>query len=101
MLPPNIRRYLPQALFTLVLAVSLPAGLGEEHAAGLAPAQEQTSIFETIWSGGPLIWAIWVAIVGTSVTMMTFIIQNIITLQKNKLAPPPLISVLQQTISAG
>ena len=59
------------------------------------------NIFQTIKEGGPLIITIWLAIIGTSVTMVTLIIQNIMSLRKDKLAPPPLIQALQQTIAAG
>ena len=45
--------------------------------------------------------AIWVAIVATSITMVTLIIQNSMQLRKDKLAPPPLINSLRQLISAG
>jgi biopolymer transport protein ExbB len=59
------------------------------------------SVWHMITSGGPLIMAIWVAIVLTSVIMVTFIVQNAMTLRKDKLAPPPLIASLQQTLGAG
>jgi biopolymer transport protein ExbB len=83
----------------LALALSCATGLAQEEAA--ADAAHETSVWETIKEGGPLIMAIWVAIIGTSVTMVTFIIQNIMSLRKDKLAPPPLISALQQSISVG
>jgi biopolymer transport protein ExbB len=51
--------------------------------------------------GGPLIIAIWCAILATSVTMVTLIVQNIMTLKPSKLAPPPLVQSLQQTIASG
>ena len=89
-------------LFTLTLAALLliPAFSGfAEEAAADAPHKE--TIFQTITQGGPLIIMIWLAIVGTSVTMVTFIIQNILTLREAKLAPPPLVQSLHDTIAAG
>ncbi len=100
MIHPKIRRYLPLALTVLALVLSRATGLAEEDVAA-AGAAHDTSIFQNIKEGGPLIMLIWAAIVGTSVTMVTFIIQNIMSLRKNKLAPPPLIAALEQTILAG
>jgi len=51
--------------------------------------------------GGPLIIMIWIAILGTSITMVTFIVQNILTLRPDKIAPPTLVGALQDTINAG
>jgi biopolymer transport protein ExbB len=99
MIHPKLRRHLPLALTALALAVSCTTGLAQEE--GAAPAHGDTSIFQTIKEGGPLIMAIWAAIIGTSVTMVTFIIQNIMSLRKDKLAPPPLVAALEQTIMSG
>ncbi len=44
---------------------------------------------------------IWCAILGTSVTMVTFVIQNIITLRKEKMAPKALVDSLHNEIAAG
>ena len=87
-------------LFTLTLALLLlPAVSGFAQEA--APEAHKETIFETIKNGGVLIVLIWLAIVGTSVTMVTFIIQNILTLREAKLAPPPLVQSLHDTITAG
>ena len=59
------------------------------------------NVLELILHGGPLIITIWIAIVATSITMVTLIIQNAMQLRKDKLAPPPLINSLQQLIGAG
>jgi biopolymer transport protein ExbB len=99
MILPTFRRYLPLVLFVAVLALGHATGLTQEEAAPAEP--KQTSIIQTIREGGPLIMAIWLAIIGTSVTMVTLIIQNAMSLRKNKLAPPPLIQALQQNLSAG
>ena len=44
---------------------------------------------------------IWICILGTSITMVTLIVQNSMTMRKDKLAPPPLIQAIEQTINAG
>lgn len=99
MMHPRLRRYLPFASSAAVLFLTYSTGLAQEEEAAKAPGGE--SIIDTIRNGGPLIMLIWCAIIGTSVTMVTFIIQNIMSLRKNKLAPPPLIAALQQTILNG
>ncbi len=65
-------------------------GLGESH-----------SILYTITHGGPLIMVIWVCILGTSITMLTFIIQLFLTLRDEQLAPAALLESLRTTIAAG
>ncbi|MDB6152269.1 MAG: MotA/TolQ/ExbB proton channel [Chthoniobacteraceae bacterium] len=97
MIKPHFRRYLPLALLALGLVLSPMTGLSADEAA----PHKDTSILETILEGGPLIMAIWVAIIGTSITMVTLIIQNIMQLRKDKLAPLPLVNSLNQLISAG
>ena len=79
-----------------LLAVSAASGFAEE-----ADPNHKETILQTILGGGPLIVMIWLAIIGTSVTMVTFIIQNILTLRESKLAPPPLTQSLRDTIAAG
>src|SRR5580704_3279029 len=96
---PTYHRFLPLLLFVCVYALACASGFAQDAEAPPPPKQE--NIFQTIREGGPLIMAIWCAIIGTSVTMVTLIIQNIMSLRKNKLAPPPLIAALQQTILAG
>ena len=68
-------------------------------AAGAAP--ESHSIIQLIWHGGPLTVGIWLCLVLTSVTMVTFIVQNIIFLRNEKLAPIPLLDSLRQTLASG
>jgi biopolymer transport protein ExbB len=97
MIPPNLHRFRPTALTLLALVLSAATGFAQEE--GAAP-QEHT-LLETIMAGGPLVMLIWVAIVLTSVIMVTFIVQNLLTLRKDKLAPPPLVESLRQTIAAG
>ena len=97
MIRPHLRRYLPFAVFLAVLAIGHATGFAQE-AGG---EDKKHTIWETIREGGPLIIGIWLAIIGTSVTMVTFIVQGLLTLRKDKLAPPPLVESLRQTIAAG
>jgi len=100
MMPILLRRFLPLATFLAVLCLSRATGLSQDDAAPVAEAHSE-SVLDTIKNGGPLIILIWICIVGTSVTMVTFIIQNIMSLRKDKLAPPALIQALQMTLAAG
>ena len=77
-------------------------GVSAQDAAAAAPAvPKERTVFQTIVASGPLGIAIWCAILGASVTMVTFVIQNILSLRNDRLAPPPLISSLRQVIDAG
>lgn len=93
-----LRRFLPLLVCALALVVAPNVGFAEE---GAEAGHEAQSVFDTIREGGPLIMAIWLAIIGTSVTMVTLIIQNAMQLRKDKLAPLPLIHSLRQLIAAG
>lgn len=87
-------RYLfPCLLLIALFSPSLFAAEGE--------APHSMSIVETILHGGPLIIMIWLAILGTSVVMLTFIIQLFILLRDEQLAPKALLESLQNTIQAG
>lgn len=101
----HLRRLLSTLIFlctSLLLSAAVFAQEGTEAAPDpTAPAVEQHTIWQTIVSGNPLIIMIWIAILATSVIMVTLIVQNIMTLRPNKLAPPPLVQSLQQTIGAG
>jgi len=85
------------AIFTLLGA----AALAQEAPAAAAAPPPPDSIIHVILNGGPLIVMIWCAILGTSVTMVTFVIQNIITLRKEKMAPKALVDSLGNEIAAG
>ncbi len=99
MTPNYLRRIAPLFLFTSLLAASGGNAFAEE---GAAPAEEGGhSVLQVILDGGPLIMFIWVCIILTSVLMVTLIIQLSMSLQKKKLAPPPLIEALRQTIESG
>ncbi len=98
MIPSSLRRFLP-ILIIAILAVLTGTGLAQDEAA--PPAHAPESIVTLIMHGGPLIIFIWLCIVGTSVVMVTLIIQNVMSLKKDRLAPPPLIEALRQTIESG
>jgi biopolymer transport protein ExbB len=88
--------YLLAGVALLLLANGVSAA--EE---GAAAAPESKTLIQTIMEGNALIKMVWLSIVGASVTMVTFIVQGMLTLQKKKLAPPPLVESLKQTITAG
>jgi len=92
-----MKRHLTLALFLLT---ALGASAFAQDAAAAAP-KSSDSIIHVILSGGPLIIMIWCAITGTSVTMVTFVIQNIITLRREKMAPKALVDSLHNEIAAG
>jgi len=95
MIHATLRRFLP-SLLTLLGLVAFPAlGLAADAASG------EHKVIDIILEGGPLIIGIWLCIIGTSVVMVTLIIQNSMQLRKDKLAPPPLVQALQQTIQSG
>jgi biopolymer transport protein ExbB len=98
MIQPSHRRFLPILVTVAALVFLGSTGFAQEEAA--APVHEK-SIIHQIMEGGPLIMFIWLCIVGTSVTMVTLIIQNAMLLQKKKLAPPPLVEALRQTLESG
>ena len=100
MIRTQLRRYFPLALFVLAILALHATGFAQDEAPKAA-GQESQSIMQTIMGGGPLIMLIWICIIGTSVVMVTLIVQNAMTLRKDKLAPPPLIQALEQTIGAG
>ncbi len=96
MIKNQFRRILPAALPALLtLAVASSA-----FAQGAA-AHHEESLLRTIINGGPLIIFIWLCILGTSIIMVTLIIQLAMSMKKDKLAPPPLVDSLRQLISSG
>ena len=52
-----------------------PGAFAQEGAGGAGAPVESHTILQTILGGGPLIILIWLAILGTSIVMVTFIIQ--------------------------
>lgn len=101
MIPLRSRFFRGVLVAAALLMVGPMIGLAQEGDAPAALTHADQSIFDTIREGGPLIMAIWIAIVATSITMVTLIIQNAMQLRKDKLAPPPLINSLRQLIAAG
>jgi biopolymer transport protein ExbB len=93
----SMKRKLTAAL-TLLALLSGPL-LAQD--AGGATAVKSDSIFQSILAGGPLAVLIWCAILATSVTMVTFVIQNMLTLRRETMAPRALIDSLWNEISAG
>lgn len=98
----NLRKYLPFLTLLLILCVGLATGLAQdEEVVEEAAGEGGHTVLQMIMDGGPLIMAIWVAILATSITMVTFIIQNFLQLRLDRLAPPPLFEALRQTIASG
>jgi biopolymer transport protein ExbB len=83
--------FLPAILLAPVVAAS------NAHAAD----GESTSIIEMILHGGPLIIMIWIAILATSIVMVTFIIQLFLQVRHQNLAPKPLVAALDASLRAG
>lgn len=100
MIPTKLRRHLPLLIVFGLFALCCATGFAQEEAAAPEEAKEH-NVLQVIMDGGPLIMFIWVCIIATSVIMVTLIIQNSLSLRKDKLAPPPLVEALHQTISAG
>ena len=89
-------RHLSLLLPLLLLALTSPLALAAEGG-----HEESMNMIQTIIKGGPLIVMIWIGILGTSMTMLTFIIQLFITMRDEQLAPKALVESLQSTIQAG
>lgn len=94
-MPTRCLRLVPFALTLLATATA------KAQEAEAAPPPESTSIIETILHGGPLIIMIWLAIIATSMIMVTFVIQLFITVRRQSLAPKPLVTALKETLNAG
>jgi biopolymer transport protein ExbB len=90
MIKNKTQRFLPSILLLVAALMRTPA-----HAAG------DHSVIQLILDGGPMIIFIWLCILGTSIIMVTFIIQNAIGFKKDKLAPPPLVDSLRQLVASG
>ena len=82
------------ALLTSALLAASPARAAETEGGS-------TSIIEMILHGGPLIIMIWLAIVATSVVMVTFIIQLFLQVRPQNLAPKALVGALDESLRAG
>lgn len=64
-------------------------------------APQSMSVIETIMHGGPLIIAIWICILITSVAMVTFMIQLALQLRNDVVAPPALLDSLKAAVFSG
>jgi biopolymer transport protein ExbB len=82
------------ALFLTGLLAAAPA-----HAADAEGGS--TSVIEMILHGGPLIIMIWIAIVATSIVMVTFIIQLFLQVRRQSLAPKALVAALDESLKNG
>jgi len=89
-------RCLSLLLPLLLLALTSPLAFAAEGG-----REENLNMIQTIIKGGPLIVMIWIGILGTSMTMLTFIIQLFITMRDEQLAPSALVESLESTIRAG
>jgi len=81
------------------LALFLSAASAQAQEATKSP--DSMNIIQTILHGGPLIVLIWICIIGTSVTMMTFIIQLFLQVRDEQLAPKALVESLKNSIHGG
>ena len=90
---PHRKLLLPAILLGSVLAAA-PARAAETEGGS-------TSIIEMILHGGPLIIMIWIAILVTSIVMVTFIIQLFLQVRRQSLAPKALVTALDESLRAG
>lgn len=96
----RFRALLPGPWLLLVSTTVACAQEGEPAAAGRAAAPAK-NILQTILDTGPLGIMVWCAILACSVVMVTFVIQNMLSLRADRLAPPTLVKSLRQTLGAG
>jgi biopolymer transport protein ExbB len=89
----NLTKFATFLLFLIAAAPLAQAAEGE--------IPEQMSIIETILHGGPLIIFIWICILGTSVVLITYIIQLYIGLRIESVAPKALLDSLSTAIQGG
>src|SRR4051812_14339364 len=93
---------LPRSLAVLTgWLLCVPALLAQTPAPTADKGPASKTVLELILHGGPLIILIWLCILGTSIVMVTFIIQNVMTLKADKLAPPPMVDALKQAVHSG
>jgi biopolymer transport protein ExbB len=87
----TIKRLLPILFFLLASPLAMASD----------KPPEEMNIIQTILHGGPLIVMIWICILGTSVVMITFIIQLFMTLRAEALAPKALLDSLKSSVQSG
>ena len=88
---PTILRLLP----ILILLLASPLAMASDK------PPDEMNIIETILHGGPLIVMIWICILGTSIVMITYIIQLFMTLRVENLVPKAMLDSLGSSIQAG
>jgi biopolymer transport protein ExbB len=88
------RPFLVPALLLTGLLAAAPARAADAEGGS-------TSVIEMILHGGPLIIMIWIAIVATSIVMVTFIIQLFLQVRRQSLAPKALVSALDESLKNG
>lgn len=91
-LPTLTRRVLPVVAF--LYATSIPV-LAQEAAEEAEP--ESLSVAELIGASGPIGWII----IALSIVMLAMVIENYVTLNREKLAPPELIDEIQSLFDEG
>lgn len=89
------------ALFILVATASATFAQEASPAGDAVAAPQTQSVLEIIKAGGVPGMIIWLGILGASITMVTFVIQNFLTLRREKLAPQALVDALDNDILAG
>jgi biopolymer transport protein ExbB len=93
-------RLLP--LLPVIILLLLPGlGLAQEAVDEMDAEPAAMNIIEVIMHGGPLIIFIWICIVITSITMVTFMIQLALQLRNEVLAPTALLDSLRTSIRSG
>jgi biopolymer transport protein ExbB len=88
-------------IFTCLLLFATATAVWAQEGGAAETKQESHSILKTILDGGPLLVMIWILILATSITMVTFIIQLFIQMRDEQLAPSALVESLRATIHAG
>lgn len=91
---PHHRSLLPALLLVGSILAATPARAADAEGGS-------TSIIEMILHGGPLIIMIWIAILATSIVMVTFIIQLFLQVRRQSLAPKELVGALDESLRAG
>jgi biopolymer transport protein ExbB len=98
----SVRLTLGSLLLACLLPLLCVAGaFAQDGAATPAAAVKERNVFQTVSGSGPLGVMVWLAILGASVTMVTFVIQNMLTLRKDRLAPPALLAAIRRALEAG
>ncbi|MEO6847534.1 MAG: MotA/TolQ/ExbB proton channel family protein [Chthoniobacterales bacterium] len=99
----KLRKYFPIFVTILLCLIAFHTGFAQEAAGPAAPAapDKHENFIQTVISGGPLIVLIWLCIIGTSVTMVTYIIQLFLNVRDESLAPKALVDALDNTLKAG